>query len=141
MAYQIKKSDKITEALELLDSNNNAALTVHVDIEIGRIAKEYRQLQIELMEAQNMISQGSEQAFEAFGNAVIKLFRCLFGDENTQKILEYFENDYTEMAVQCMSFISDVIQPAIEKYSRSKREIMANNYNLSRQQKRKLGIK
>lgn len=141
MAYQIKKSDKITETLELLDSNNNAALTVHVDIEIGRIAKEYRQLQIELMEAQNMISQGNEQAFEAFGNAVIKLFRCLFGDENTQKILEYFENDYTEMAVQCMPFISDVIQPAIEKYSRSKREIMANNYNLSRQQKRKLGIK
>lgn len=141
MAYQIKKSDKIAEDLELLDSNNNAALTVHVDIEIARIIKNYRQLQIELMEAQNMISQGSEQAFETFGNAVIKLFRCLFGDENTQKILEYFENDYTEMAVQCMPFISDVIQPAIEKYSRSKREIMANNYNLSRQQKRKLGIK
>lgn len=141
MAYQIKKSDKIAEDLELLDSNNNAALTVHVDIEIARIIKNYRQLQIELMEAQNMTSQGSEQAFEAFGNAVIKLFRCLFGDENTQKILEYFENDYTEMAVQCMPFISDVIQPAIEKYSRSKREIMANNYNLSRQQKRKLGIK
>lgn len=141
MAYQIKKSDRITENLELLDSNNNVTLTIHINIEIGRIAKEYRQLQIELAEAQNMISQGSEQAFEAFGNAVIKLFRCLFGDENTQKILEYFENDYTEMAVQCMPFISDVIQPAIEKYSRSKREIMANNYNLSRQQKRKLGIK
>lgn len=141
MAYQIKKSDRITENLELLDSNNNVTLTIHINIEIGRIAKEYRQLQIELAEAQNMISQGSEQAFEAFGNAVIKLFRCLFGDENTQKILEYFENDYTEMAVQCMPFISDVVQPAIEKYSRSKREIMANNYNLSRQQKRKLGIK
>lgn len=141
MAYQIKKSDRITENLELLDSNNNVTLTIHIDIEIGRIAKEYRQLQIELAEAQNMTSQGSETAFEIFGNAVIKLFRCLFGDENTQKILEYFENDYMEMAVQCMPFISDVVQPAIEKYSRSKREIMANNYNLSRQQKRKLGIK
>ena len=141
MAYQIKKSDRITENLELLDKNNDVALTIHIDIEIGRIAKEYRQLQIELAEAQNMISQGSETAFEVFGNAVIKLFRCLFGDENTQKILEYFENDYMEMAVQCMPFISDVVQPAIEKYSRSKREIMANNYNLSRQQKRKLGIK
>lgn len=141
MAYQIKKADKITEDLELLDSNNDVALTVHVDIEIGRIAKEYRQIQIELAEAQNMTSQGNEQAFEKFGNAVIKLFRCLLGDENTQKIFEYFENDYAEMAVQCMPFIADVIQPAIEKYSRSKREIMANNYNLSRQQKRKLGIK
>lgn len=141
MAYQIKKSDKIAEDLELLDKNNDVALTIHIDIEIGRIAKEYRQLQIELAEAQNMTSQGNEMAFEVFGNAVIKLFRCLFGDENTQKILEYFENDYMEMAVQCMPFISDVVQPAIEKYSRSKREIMANNYNLSRQQKRKLGIK
>ena len=141
MAYQIKKSDRITENLELLDGNNNVTLTIHIDIEIGRIAKEYRQLQIELAEAQNMTSQGNEMAFEVFGNAVIKLFRCLFGDENTQKILEYFENDYMEMAVQCMPFISDVVQPAIEKYSRSKREIMANNYNLSRQQKRKLGIK
>ena len=141
MAYQIKKSDRITENLELLDGNNNVTLTIHIDIEIGRIAKEYRQLQIELAEAQNMTSQGNEMAFEVFGNAVIKLFRCLFGDENTQKILEYFENDYMEMAIQCMPFISDVVQPAIEKYSRSKREIMANNYNLSRQQKRKLGIK
>ena len=141
MAYQIKKADKITEDLELLDKNNDVALTIHIDIQIDRIVREYRQLQGELMEAQNMTSQGNEKAFEAFGNAVIKLFRCIFGDENTQKILEYFENNYMEMAVQCMPFISDVVQPAIEKYSRSKREIMANNYNLSRQQRRKLGIR
>ena len=125
----------------MLDSNNNVALTVHIDIQVDRIAKEYRQLQIELAEAKKLTEKGDEKALENFGNTIIKLFRCIFGDENTQKILEYFEGNYTEMAVQCMPFISDVIQPAIEKYSRSKREAMANNYNLSRQQRRKLGIK
>lgn len=141
MAYQIKKADKITEDLELLDKDNNVTLIVHVDIEVGKIAKEYRQIQVELANTQKLAENGDEQAIESFGNIVIKLFICLFGDENTQKILEYFENDYTEMAVQCMPFMFDVVQPAIEKYSRSKREIMANNYNLSRQQKRKLGIR
>ena len=32
MAYQIKKADKITEDLELLDKNNDVALTIHIDI-------------------------------------------------------------------------------------------------------------
>lgn len=141
MAYQIKKADKITEDLELLDKDNNVTLIVHVDIEVGKIAKEYRQIQVELANTQKLAENGDEQAIESFGNIVIKLFICLFGDENTQKILEYFENDYMEMAVQCMPFISDVVQPAIEKYSCSKRKIMANNYNLSRQQRRKLGIR
>lgn len=141
MAYQIKRADKIIEDLELLDSDGNAALTVHIDIQIDRIAKDYRQLQLTLAEAQRLNANGDEQALEAFGNAVLKLFCCIFGDDNIQKILEYFEGNYTEMAMQCMPFISDVIQPAIEKFSRSKREIMANNYNLSRLQRRKLGIK
>lgn len=46
MAYQIKKADKITEDLELLDKDNNVTLIVHVDIEVGKIAKEYRQIQV-----------------------------------------------------------------------------------------------
>lgn len=140
MAYQIKKSHDIVEDIELLDENGAVALTVHVDISPEQISQGYRKAQLDLIHAQKQVDKGADTALEDFGKAVIGMFNVVFGEENTQKILEYFNGKYTDMCVQCMPFISDVVRPAIERSNNAKRSMIANNYKLSRKQRRKLGL-
>lgn len=140
MAFQIKKENKVIEELELLDENNEVAKTIKVEINIDKIATEYRQRKIELAEAQQKINKGEEDAVELFGVAIINMFKTVFGEENTVAILEYFEGKYTNMLTNCIPFVEQVIQPAIEKVVRDKKQLLANNMNLNRKQKKSLGL-
>lgn len=140
MAYQIKKDNEVVEELEFLDKNNEVVKKINVKINIDKIASEYRQRKVEITEAQQKINKGEEDAVELFGVAIINMFKTVFGEENTVAILEYFEGKYTDMLTNCIPFIEQVIQPAIEKVVRDKKQLLANNMNLNRKQKRSLGL-
>lgn len=140
MAYQIKKDNEVVEELEFLDKNNEVVKKINVKINIDKIASEYRQRKVEITEAQQKINKGEEDAVELFGVAIINMFKTVFGEENTVTILEYFEGKYTDMLTNCIPFIEQVIQPAIEKVVRDKKQLLANNMNLNRKQKKSLGL-
>ena len=140
MAYQIKKDNEVVEELEFLDKNNEVVKKISVKINIDKIASEYRQRKLEITEAQQKINKGEEDAVELFGVAIINMFKTVFGEENTVAILEYFEGKYTDMLTNCIPFIEQVIQPAIEQVVKDKKQILANNMNLNRKQKRSLGL-
>lgn len=140
MAFQIKKDNEVVEELEFLDSNNEVVKKINVKINIDKIASEYRQRKLEITEAQQKINKGEEDAVELFGVAIINMFKTVFGEENTVAILEYFEGKYTDMLTNCIPFIEQVIQPAIEQVVKDKKQILANNMNLNRKQKKSLGL-
>ena len=140
MAYQIKKDNEVVEELEFLDNNNEVVKKINVKINIDKIASEYRQRKVEITEAQQKINKGEEDAVELFGVAIINMFKTVFGEENTVAILEYFEGKYTDMLTNCIPFIEQVIQPAIEKVVRDKKQLLANKMNLNRKQKKSLGL-
>jgi len=60
--------------------------------------------------------------------------------ENTQRILAYFDGKTTDMVLQTMPFLYDVIEPAVYRAVQSKRKVIANNLRLSRSQRRRLGL-
>lgn len=140
MAFQIKKDNEVVEELEFLDNNNEVVKKINVKINIDKIASEYRQRKVEITEAQQKINKGEEDAVELFGVAIINMFKTVFGEENTVAILEYFEGKYTDMLTNCIPFIEQVIQPAIEQVVKDKKQILANNMNLNRKQKKSLGL-
>ena len=140
MAYQIKKLQKIVEDIELLNDDNSVALTIHVDIVPENIARKFNVTQVKLVEAQKKVKAKDDSALEEYGEAIIAMFEIVFGEENTAKILEYFEGKYTDMAIQLMPFITNVIQPALRRNAEDKKALIANNYHLNRWQKRKLGL-
>lgn len=142
MAYQIKKSSRIIEELELLGEDGSVEKTINVDINTDRIAGGYRKAEIDLLNAQRNVKKGeSSEALENYGKAVIGLFRLIFGDENTNIMLDFFDGKYTDMLIQVMPFINDVVKPAISASVAAQKSRIANNYNFSRRQKRKLGLK
>lgn len=142
MAYQIKKSNRITEDVEFLGENGEVELTVKLDIDIEKIAGDFRKAQIAVMNAEKAAKEKqTDELLEAYGKAIVEFIQLIFGDENTKKLIDYFNGRYIDMLCQISPFICDIVIPCLEKSVQQKKELIANNHNLSRKQRRKLGLK
>lgn len=140
MTYKVKKNNAIIEDLELLDDDTGSSLIIHVELKPMSIATEFRKANLELINAQKALDANAEDKIEKFAVAVSTMFNVIFGESNAEQIISYFDHDYMEAAVQIMPFIAEKISPAIAMYAQSRKEIIANNYDLNRRQKRKLGL-
>lgn len=140
MAYQIKKSSRITEQLEFLGEDNQVVLTIDVDIDADLLSQKYRATEVKLMECKKQASSGTAEGLQAYGTAVLALFDMVFGEENTQQMLAYFDGSYTDMLLQVSPFIQNVVKPAIEAEILEKRQRMAANMQLNRRQRRRIGL-
>jgi hypothetical protein len=68
----------------------------------------------------------SAKAQEAFGTAVIAIFAVLFGKENTDKIIAFYDGRYAEMLSDIMPFIEDALLPKIKETSAEYAQQIAN---------------
>ena len=134
MAYQIRKQERISEDLELMETKDHPTVLIHIDINPEHIAKDYRKVQLEIAKAQQI---GDVSAFRT---AVDALFHLVFGADATEKILEYFDGSYIDATLNVLPFIYDRIHPAVEAYAKNRREMLVNNVALNRRQRRKLGL-
>ena len=148
MAYQVGRSRKIRESLELVDDNGSIVTTVYTDIDADKIAKEFNKRVNAIIRAEiaakslpksgEITAMTTEQAEAAnaavhsYGEAVINLFQLIFGDEGTQTILDFYDNAYFEMSMQVFPFILDVVKPRIEDSVRKMQERAKQNYVTSR---------
>lgn len=117
MAYKIKRQQRIQEDLELVNDDGSIYAVISTNITADSIAKDFRACQVEIIHAQQNIKSAEDinKAHTELGNAIIKMFRLIFGDAQTETILEFYENNYIEMATNVMGFIDNVIVPAIVK--------------------------
>ena len=142
MAYQIHRKANISEDLEFFCKEDK--LTIHVEINPDAIIREYRVNENAIIAARLELKKSAGEIdtsmYEAFGKAVIGLFNVVFSKEDTEKILEFYEGNYTEMMGDVMPFITEVVAPAIEKIVTEKRAEYANNHKFNRNMCRKLGI-
>ena len=117
-------------------------LTVELNIDVERIAGDFRKAQIAVINAEKAAKEKqTDEMLETYGKAIVEFIRLIFGDENTQKLIKYFDNRYIDMLFQTMPFIYDVVVPSIEKSVRQKKQLIANNNTFSKKQRRKLGLK
>lgn len=140
MAYQIKKTRKINEELELLNDNGEVEKTLLINLDVDAIAPMFRKKQVALINAQkelkNIQKMGVQAdfdaAYELYGRAVVDIFELTLGVQNTAEILEYFENNYIEMCTQVVPFISEVVVPSIEISINEKKKQMKNLHKKKR---------
>lgn len=123
MAYQVTRSKRITETLELTDEKGNVVDSIDVNFDADAVCTAFRKKQIAIIDAERRLKavrkSGVETdinvAYETYGVAVVGIFDLIFGDEGTKKILEFFEENYIEMGVQIVPFIRTVVIPQIEQ--------------------------
>ena len=115
MAYKIVRNH-IVEQLEIED--NGKTITLDVNINVDDILKKYNQANYQIAQAQEQLRAAAstsdlDAAEEAMGKGVLGLFNVVFGEAQTAKILEIYENRAFEMLADIAPFISEVITPRI----------------------------
>ena len=141
MAYQAKRAYILTEDIELMNKDNEVEKVLHVKFDADRMAREFNTARNGIIRAQKEVKEGkATDAYTAFGNAAIEMFKVVFGEENTLAILEFYENNYFEMVSELMPFITDVAEPAVQQAIDAKKQQLANNYKFSRKERRRLGL-
>ena len=137
--YELKRSKKIFEEVKIGDD----ILTVNISADTA--LKEFNKNFNAVVAAENQLKQLTggtdadiEQAVDAYSQAVIGLLRLIFGEENTEKILTFYENNYVEMVNEVFPFVLDVILPKVKELMDEEKQKLAARYN--RSQRRKLGL-
>ena len=113
--YQIKRNH-VVEELQFED--NGKTLDIKVDINVDDILKSYTKAQYRIAQASIDAKKASEdndihKAEGAMGEAVLGLFEIVFGKEQTEKIVEFYDNRPLEMLGDITPFITEVVAPKI----------------------------
>lgn len=124
MSYTIRRAPaQVRETLELITADGQSRKTIEVELNIPRLAGELRPAILELTHAQEKIAaaagRGGEEAQAAYDEAVEvshRLLNLIFGPENTEELLSFFDRNEAELLQQVTPFIAEVVQPAVRGY-------------------------
>nr|DAU75754.1 MAG TPA: hypothetical protein [Caudoviricetes sp.] len=118
--YSIQKTESIKESFEI---KNSAGEAVVIDYEFKptpQIVQNFRQLQLQILELKK--NQDDIEKINGVGEAVLNLFKIIFGEKNTETIVQFYENDFTSMLLDILPYIQDKLIPQIsERVKRHKK--------------------
>lgn len=119
--YQVTRKNRIKETVQLCNADGSIAEEINVDLNVDTIAARMNKAYEMLGMAQNQLHADNNPVnAETFGKAVIAVFEVVFGDD-CKKILDFYENSYTEMLLDLFPFINDEIMPRIREASQQRK--------------------
>lgn len=131
--YQIKRTEKIRDTLELCAEDGNPAATLEFVVDIDAIAGELRRNLTDITTAEQALKKAASdkdytEAYEQYGKAVRGVFAVCFGRENAKTICGFFGENYVEMSVAIVPYIYDVILPRVNECIARRREQLKGIY-------------
>lgn len=141
MAYQAKRSKKVIEEFELVDENNKVVECLQVDLSAPGLTEKIRQKYVALVNVQqevqaiNASNNTQEEVMQActlLGTAVVDLIEAVFGREDAEKIVAFYEDGYSEMVVEVLPFISEVVLPRLNEIRKEQKKATLSKYNRRR---------
>lgn len=121
--YQVKRNNRVTETLQLCNPDGSVADEIEVDLNIdimsARLNKAYEMVGI----AQTDLEQNmdSPQLMVAYGKAVLAFFEVIFGEIGKNKLVNFYDGNYTEMLLDIFPFINDVVMPKVKEASEQRK--------------------
>lgn len=111
--YKVQRKQTIKDELVICGSNGSIELSLPVNLSVDDVIRQYNRLRSILGEAQAELQKDpkSEECLAKYGYTVVAFFELIFGTDGVKKLLDYYENKYTEMLEDVAPFIVDVIQP------------------------------
>lgn len=122
--YQITRKNRIKEQLQLCNADGSVACELEVDLNVdeitNRVAKAYDTLGMAQLELQK--DPADPKYMEAYGKAVFSLLDIIFGESGREKILNFYEGNYSEMLLDIFPFLNDEIMPKIREASEARKQ-------------------
>lgn len=133
MAFKLKRFKK-TESIELVNEEGVTEKVITVRLDKAGLAMKASKKYVEIQRLQAMAekARGKENAEELvtkLGQTVIDFFEIIFGEEDTKAILEFYEGNYIEMALEVMPFIQEKILPVSRAIAQQKRRTAITSYS------------
>lgn len=126
MPYELKRAKVITKKLKL----GNETLTIKINPK--EIAMAYQGAEADLIKAQDAVraagGKPGPDLLGAYGVVIINLFEVLFGAENGEKILKFYEGNFDEMSLMVFPFIVKQIKPQLDRVIARNRRRARKNY-------------
>lgn len=121
MSYKITRSNHILDSITVED--NGQELTISVDLVVDDILAGYNKALRAIQEAQEQAEGAKggedpdaiEHANEALGKAVVALFGLIFGEEQTERIVDFYTGRYLEMLGDFIPYITQEIMPKVQQ--------------------------
>ena len=144
MAYQAKRKGIYTEDFELTEEDGTVVHTLHVALDpdnmAGKLSEKHLELARALRDVQD-VRQGSTEeekarGLEVLGQAVTDLLEAVFGPEDAETIIGFYDGRYVEMCREVVPFITGVVIPKVREMARDNKKAVLNSYN--RRQRRQL---
>ena len=122
--YRIIQMNIIREDVEFCYPDGTVALTVPVSINVDEKACRFEQAYERIGIAQLKIKKtdNSEADLAAYGKTILDLFVEIFGEEGTQKIMDFYKDNYTEMVADIIGFVENEIKPKVKAAQEAKKE-------------------
>nr|DAY06400.1 MAG TPA: hypothetical protein [Caudoviricetes sp.] len=121
--YTIEKSRTFDDELKITDENRELLLKIHLGINPSMIPQ-YRALLLRLTELQKQ----SQPDVTSIGACIVDIMGLLLGKTNTEKIIAFYENNYTQMLYDIFPYIQQVIVPEVEKLAKDRKKMFSKKW-------------
>ena len=121
---RIQRKQTIEDELIIENSKGEETLRLPVKLHVDAILADYNRQRKLLGEFQYKVAEDpmSEEALMALGMCIVSFFKLIFGEEGGEKLLDFYENRYTEMLEDVAPYVVEVIQPQIDAAMRQRAE-------------------
>lgn len=110
----LKREQRIKDTLPLENADGSVYAVIDIDIDIDSIIERYFEKEKEIKEAEIALHvDNSDGALERYGMALMGLIEILFGKENSETILKFYEGKYSEMITNIVPMIIEEIAPKL----------------------------
>ncbi len=142
MAYQARRKKLYTEDFELAEEDGRVIHTLHVSLDPDSMAVKLSEKHAALVRALSDINKMKEEnigALEKIGNAVTDILEAVFGQEDAETIIDFYQGRYIEMCKEVIPFVTDVVVPQVRSLAKENKQSIIAGYN--RKQRRIFGKK
>ena len=138
MAYQAKRHKRFQEDFELVNESGEVEHLIHVSLDAddmaAKISRKYTALTKALAETTEMKRKAEnpeevQECVEKLGRAVADLLEAVFGTEDAEKIIQFYEGRYIEMSQEVIPFITQCVIPKIIEMKKDNKRSVLNGYN------------
>lgn len=113
----IKSKNRLSDTLTV--KSGVKTLTLTVDMDLAAAAQALRKAQQQLAEAQKVaIENRTQETAEAYGAALRGLICVVFGEKQTDSLIDFYEGQPQSLLDDIMPYIFRHIVPAVTKASR-----------------------
>lgn len=117
--FVIKRKENLIETVKFENNGKDLIIDVKVNLlnTLNKYEKASRAIQLAIVDIQKGILTDAKK----IGDVIIEMLTIVFGND-TQKIIDFYDGDYTELLLDVWPFIISVVTPAYQKVKKQRQK-------------------